>query len=285
MNKVIKLPNGRSLGYAQYGDQSGKPIIFFHGTPSSRLLRHPDDSLTESLRVHLVTIDRPGFGLSTYQPNRQLLDWPGDVATLADELGIERFAVAGISGGGPYVAACAYKIPHRLTVAGIISGVGPTDVDENIDEIYITRKAGVILARNAPWLLRPLIWLLQNPQRNPEKYYQKNLAQLSPADQEILRRPEIKSLLMKSWSEGTRRGIRGFTREGIIFSNPWGFQLEDIRVKVHIWHGNQDTSTPITMAQYIASRIPHGQLTIIPDKGHFLLFDHWEEILTTLTRL
>jgi pimeloyl-ACP methyl ester carboxylesterase len=198
MTNTTTLPDGRTLSYAQYGDLNGKPIFFFHGTPSSRLFRHPDDSLTKSLGVRLITIDRPGFGLSDFQPGRQLLDWPDDVAALADDINIQTFAVAGISGGGPYAAACAYKIPHRLTMAGIISGVGPTDVEENVQDLYKIRKAGVFLARESPWFLRPLIWLIQNPQRNPEKYYSKILITSSPPDQAVLSRPEIKTLMKLS---------------------------------------------------------------------------------------
>jgi len=85
-----------------------------------------------------------------------------------------------------------------------------------------------------------------------------------------------------NWNEGTRNGVRGFVSDAIIFANPWGFSLEDIQAKVHIWQGDADTSTPVAMAEYVASRIPDCKLTIIPDKGHFLLFDHWKEILTEL---
>jgi pimeloyl-ACP methyl ester carboxylesterase len=284
MTETITLPDRRTLAFLQSGDPAGKPVLFFHGSPGSRLLHHPDDSLTAALGVRLITIDRPGFGGSDYQPNRKLLDWPSDVTALVDKLGIKKFAVAGVSGGSPYVAACAYKLSDRLTVGGIISGVGPTDVAENVARIYKTRKGGIFLARHAPWLLRPLIWLLQNPQRGIEKYYLKILAESSFVDQEILRRPEIKSLVMASWNEGTINGMRGFTRDGIIFSLPWGFQLEDIRVKIHIWHGDKDTSTPLCMAKHLASLIRDCQLTVIPGKGHFLLFDHWSEILTTLIK-
>jgi len=160
----ICLPDGRLLAYAQHGDLNGKPVFFFHGTPSSRFLRHPDDVLTSSLGIRLITIDRPGFGLSDSYPNRKLLDWPDDVAAVADVLGIERFAISGLSGGGPYAAACAYKIPHRVTMAGIICGVGPTDLPEHVALMYPIRRLGVRLARSAPWLLRPLIWATQNPQ-------------------------------------------------------------------------------------------------------------------------
>ena len=282
MTATMTLANGRILCFEEFGDPNGKPLFFFHGTPNSRLLRHPDDSLTASLGIRLITIDRPGFGKSTYIPNRQLLDWPDDVVALADKLGIEKFAVAGISGGGPYVAACAYKIPDRLTHAGIISGVGPTDSPDIIEDLYTERKAAVFIARNTPWLLRLSIWLFQNPRRNPEKYFQKILAKCSHTDREILTRAEIKSLLISGWIEGTRYGMKGFAREGIIFSKSWGFQMEDIGMNVHIWHGDQDSSVPITIAKLVAKRIPQCEFHILVGEGHFLLFDHWSEILTTL---
>jgi pimeloyl-ACP methyl ester carboxylesterase len=283
VNEVITLPDGRSLGFAQYGNPNGIPLVFFHGTPSSRYLHHPDDDRTASLNVRLITVERPGFGLSDHQPGRTLLDWPDDVEVLAEKLGLKQFAVAGVSGGGPFAAACAFKIPHRLTKAGIISGVGPTDVEENIKALYDSRKAGVMVAKYSPWLLRPLIWLLQNPQRNGEKYFQKILNQSSQADREILSQPAMKSMFLRNWQEGTRNGVRGFAQDGIIFSNPWGFQLCDIQTRVDIWHGDQDTSTPLNMALYMADQIPDCQLRIVPGKGHFLLFAHWDEILSTLT--
>ena len=285
MDKTIKLPDGRRLSYAENGDPKGTPILFFHGTPSSRYLRFPDDSFTGSLGIRLITIDRPGFGLSDHQPNRQLLDWPDDVEALANALEIDRFAVAGISGGGPYVLTCAYKLPHRITKAGSISGVGPTDVEELYDDMYPERKKAVKLARSAPWLLKPLIGLTHNPQRNIEKYFQDVFDKSCQSDQEILNRPEIKSLMIKSWLEGTRQGVGGFACDGIIMSHPWGFNLEDIQVKVLMWHGDADTSTPLVMAEYITSRIPDCQLKVYPGEGHFLLFKKWEEILTSLVSL
>ena len=282
MDNTIRLPDGRQLSFAEYGDSQGKPVFFFHGTPSSRLLRHPNDAITKSLGIRLITIDRPGFGLSDPLPKRQLLDWPEDVAALADALDIDRFAVAGISGGGPYVLACAYKLPQRVAKAGSISGVGPTDFDENFRDMYPERKLAISLARLAPWLLKPLIGLTHNPQRNIEKYFEGIVKKSSKSDQEILNRPEMKSLMKKNWLEGTHQGVGGFVREGIIMSHPWGFRLEEIQIPVHIWHGDADTSTPQVMAQYIAGKIPDCQLTVFPGEGHFLLFDHWAEILTTL---
>ena len=125
--RSLELSDGRRLVYAEYGEFDGTPLLFFHGTPGSRRVARWADAAARRRGVRLIAPDRPGFGLSDPQPGRTLGDWPADVAELADALGLGRFAVAGVSGGGPYVAACAWRMPDRLTGAGIISGMGPLD--------------------------------------------------------------------------------------------------------------------------------------------------------------
>jgi len=130
INLTIKLKDGRQLGYADLGNPDANHVIFhFHGFPGYRLeaMLLADRAITKNVR--LIGIDRPGWGLSDFKKNRTLLDWPDDVAELADALGIDKFAVEGISGGGPYAAACAYKIPERLTSCGIISGLASKDLE------------------------------------------------------------------------------------------------------------------------------------------------------------
>lgn len=280
--KQIRLRDGRSLGYAEYGNPTGKPVVFFQGTPSSRLFHHPDESIAVSLGARITTMDRPGFGLSDFQSSRTLLDWPDDVVELADVLEIDRFAVAGISGRGPYVAACALKIPHRLTAAAIISGIGPIDAPGAIQGVARIRRLGVTVARHAPWLLRPLLWLVSNPHRNPERFFEQINAQSSESDWAILAQPQIKAMLIENWAEATHAGIRGFEWEALIFTRPWGFRLEDITMEVHLWHGEEDASTPLPMARYVANAIPNCHATFLPGEGHFLFFNHWEEILAVL---
>ena len=122
-NQTIRLKDGRTLGYTDLGNSDAKPVFHFHGFLGSRLeailLSEKD---IENLNIRLIGIDRPGIGLSDFKKNRTLLDWPDDVVELTDALGIDKFIVEGISGGGPYAAACAYKIPELLHSCGIISG-------------------------------------------------------------------------------------------------------------------------------------------------------------------
>lgn len=115
---TLTLPDGRSLGYAEYGPPDGDPLVFCHGTPGSRYSRHPDASLLEKHDIREVVLERPGYGRSAYQPGRELLDWPQDVREAADQLGFGQFAVAGFSGGGPHALACAARLPEQVTSVG-----------------------------------------------------------------------------------------------------------------------------------------------------------------------
>jgi pimeloyl-ACP methyl ester carboxylesterase len=143
-DRTISLPDGRYLGFAEYGAPAGKTLLYFHGHPGARYeARFLADSACRA-NMRLIGIDRPGMGLSTYQSGRQLVDWPGDVAALADRLGLERFAVVGFSGGGPYALACAHSIPERLISCGVISGTCPTGFVLSF------------LAAWLPWLMLPL---------------------------------------------------------------------------------------------------------------------------------
>ncbi len=276
--RQIRLDDGRLLGLAEYGDLAGKPIFFCHGTPSSRLV-HPDASITAEMGVRLIALDRPGCGLSDFQRNRRFLDWPDDVAEVADRLGLDRFGMVGVSGGGPYVAACAFKIPERLTAAVMVGCVGPSDVPGVMEGMPAIRRVGALLGRVAPGLLRPLLWWFQNPHRNLERFVASYTAHNLEPDRALFAQPEFMNMLKASYVESTRSGVRGFAWEVRLVSRPWGFRLQDISMDVHLWHGERDTSTPPAMARYMAEVMPNAHLTMFPHEGHLLIFTRWREIL------
>jgi len=120
----IQLRDGRWLGYTESGDPAGAPVLFFHGFGTTRVICPPDNSARQ-LGVRMIAVDRPGLGLSTPRPGRGLLDWPPDVSEFADALGIERFAIVGWSGGGPYALACGRFLADRVTSIALVSGAAP----------------------------------------------------------------------------------------------------------------------------------------------------------------
>ena len=140
-SKTVRLKNGRLLGYADYGDPAGQPIFYFHGFPGSRLEAANFDETAQASHYRLIGIDRPGMGLSTSDPNRTLLSQVDDVVCFADALNIDTFSIIGHSGGAPFVAACAYQIPHRLKGIAIVSGMAPLDNPEAKKRMPISRKS------------------------------------------------------------------------------------------------------------------------------------------------
>jgi pimeloyl-ACP methyl ester carboxylesterase len=277
----VRLADGRRLGYAEYGAPAGRPVLYFPGTPSSRLMHPPEaPSLAQSARV--IVVERPGYGLSDFQNNRSLLDWPADVGAFADLLGLDCFPVVGVSGGGPYAAVCAAMLPGRVSRAALISAVGSSDLPGAIEEMPRIRQLGTAVGRHAPGLLAAILWLVANPRRNPEKFFQKMISGNSAVDQAILSRPEIKAMLLANYQEAARSGVRGFAQDSIILSNPWGFRPQDIRIPVSVWHGEADANISISAARWLAGSIPGCQATFLPGEGHWLILEHWGEILSSI---
>ena len=285
VGQSIRLPDGRRLGYAEFGDPAGTPVVFFHGWGDSRLTRHPDDARTAALGVRLITVDRPGTGISDFQPGRTLLDWPADVAALADTLGLRRFAVFGHSGAGPHTLACAYKIADRLTAVGVVCGFAPFDRPDATTGMRKDMQQFIPLLRRMPWLTTLFLSSLPRQyRRDPDKAFEKQFGHDLPAsDLQMLARPEIRANVLAGAVESLRPGARGMAHEArLLFAQPWGFQPAAIQAEVWLWYGGSDVIVPPQQGEYLARAIPHSHLTIYPGEGHMVHITHWTEILQTL---
>ncbi len=298
MNSLIKettlyLHDGRRIGCAEYGLANGEPVLFFPGTPGSRF-RHPPEQPSLQRRVRVIVLERPGFGLSDYQVARRLLDWPSDVQEVAAQLGLERSAasedllrppplhIVGVSGGGPYALACAYRLPDQIKAVAIVSSVGPPDSPSGFKGMPRVRRIAAWLGRHAPGLLEFVLERRGNPHQDPEGFYRQMLAGNAPGDQAYLARPEIKAEMMRNYIEATRQGIKGLVQEGVVLSQPWGVPLEDIAVPVFLWHGEADQNVSLPATRYMAQAIPHCRAHFLPGTGHFLLWERWDEIMAEL---
>ncbi len=281
----IRLRDGRRFAYVEAGDLSGLPVFFIHGNPGSRYMRHPDDRLTHGLGVRLITPDRPGYGLSDFQPGRTLLDMPSDIEQLANLLGVGRFAVMGVSAGGPYVAACAYRLGERLTGAAIISGAAPFNRSGAVEGVNRDYRTAYAMATWPHWLLQPIMTLHdRSVRRRPDQALAAVMAHCSAADRAVLSDPLISSQIQGFRGEATRHGVQGMAREARLLTSPWGFPLEDIRIPVHLWYWEGDSIVPSQMGRYLAARIPRVVSHFLPGGGHFSIYTHWKGILTPLAR-
>jgi pimeloyl-ACP methyl ester carboxylesterase len=284
--KTLQLEDGRLLGYAVYGDPEGRPVFYFHGFPGSRLEARLADQVAASLGIRLIALERPGFGLSDFKAGRTIIEWPDDVVKIADALGINRFGVLGVSGGGPYATACALRIPQRLTAAAIVCGLGPLDIPNGTDRMIRNNHLMFLLGRRLPWLARLSLWRTGCQVRsNPEKMLGHMIGALPVPDKAVLARPEVKTTVKENIAEAFRSGCRGAVCELLLCTRPWGFALKDIATRVDLWHGEEDRSVPSTMGRYQARAIPNCRATFYPDEGHFsLAINHMEEILSSLLR-
>jgi pimeloyl-ACP methyl ester carboxylesterase len=280
-DNVLRLTDGRRLGYAEYGDPDGWPLMFFHGTPGSRVMARFAASRAREMGVRLIAPDRPGFGLSDVQPQRRLLDWVEDIRELADALSLDRCAVAGVSGGGPYVAACARKMGKRLVAAGIVSGLAPADQVRR--ELNWLHRLCTVLVRRAKLVSLVLGLLAQSARYHPELII-RGMGLVAPwGDRKILSQPEVRVTQIDGISEAFRRGARGTAIELALFSRPWGFDVKEIKVPVHLWHGEADHIVPVKMGRYLADHIPQCQARFIPGAGHLWIFEGYEEVFRALS--
>lgn len=279
----LRLSDGRALGYAQYGDPEGRPLFFFHGTPGSRTLAQLFDAGARRDGIRLIAPERPGFGRSDFLPERTFADWPDDVAELADALGFDRFAVAGFSGGGPYAAACAWKLPQRLTGTAIISGVGTAYVGSETGGVRRLTSALISVARRVRVVAGVVkrVVTFATP-RLPDRTLVQFLGKLPQPDEEIMARPEVTAVLAEDLREAFCGGAEGVELEVGLFDRPWGFELGEVSVPVHLWHGEADLSVPPASGRSVAAAIPDCRPVFIEGAGHFAVVDLMDEVTATL---
>ena len=281
--QTLQLRDGRILGFAVYGDPDGKTGFYLHGFPGTRLEARIADAAATRLGIRIIAPDRPGFGLSDFKPGRTIADWTDDLVEAADALGIGRFPVIGLSGGGPYAAACALRIPHRLTSVAIVSSMGPVHIPGATNGMGRQSQVFFALARRLPWITHPAMWWLgRQARRDVGRLLDRMSAGLPAADRAILARPEVRAGLQDDIAEAFRHGSRGAAWELSLLTRPWGFRPEEIQMEVHLWHGEADVSVSPSMGRYLATAIPNCHARFYPGEGHLLAVDRMEEIQAAL---
>ena len=281
----IKLRDGGTVAVSEYGAQSGAPIFFCHGWPSSRTMAELTDTAARELNLRIISPDRPGIRDSSLQPERKLLDWPPLLAELADKMGIGEFRMLGISGGAPYALAAAWAMPERVRAIAVVSGVPP--LAEMTDRggllalyrwllFFYPRHRELLrfsfhavrpfLSRKVPIRLRPLLLKL-----------------LQPCDANVMRDIAAFEACFESQRQAWRASADGLMIDAEIYAQPWGFPLEEIRAPVRLWHGKKDRSFHWPLARSLGERLPVCTEHLVENEGHYSLpIRHMREILDDL---
>ena len=282
---TITLADGRTLGWYELGDPNGVPCVFLPGTPTSGLVGLLYDDDARSAGVRLISVDKPGYGVSSVDPQRSLLRFSQDVASLLDHLGLDRVVVLGESGGGPHALTLAHDLPDRVRLAVAVAGLGPASEAWVREGMWRMNRNLLWLAAHAPKVVELSMALMSRLVFAPGRraaFEKLTLKPMPAPDRRVIEtHPELVDVLHASTVDAFRLGPRGAAGEFRVFARPWHFAVEDIRVPLELWHGEHDVNVPVSTAKEIHRRVPRSRLHLKPDSGH-LLFEHRAEFLAAV---
>jgi pimeloyl-ACP methyl ester carboxylesterase len=281
---TIILPDGRRLRWHEFGDPDGSPVIYTAGSPVSGLGGAFYDEAARAAGLRWISPDKPGYGGSDYQRKRTILGWAEDLAALAAHLGLDRFALAGESGGGPFTLAAAHQLADRVSVVVLIAPAGRRDTtepprpDERANELVRLRVI-FWLARYMPALTTIPIASMRRELLNPVRYersLQKELAATPEATHAGLR------IEFEAVADALRPGTRGAVQETTLLTRPWGFPLSEIKTPVHLWQGALDRNVPPASTRRLAGDLPDATLHVSESSTHDVGRDRSAEIMSVL---
>jgi pimeloyl-ACP methyl ester carboxylesterase len=281
---VLPLPGGGALGFREYGAPHGRPLLFFHGWPGSSAQAIFLDRFARSHGRRVISVDRPGLGRSTRIPDRNFLHFPPLVDELIERLELGACDVMGMSGGGPYALACAWALPHRVQSAAVCCGAPPLDTPQARRRFWILYRTMLAVHDRFPAVLQSILVPVSLAGRIRPPWPLMRLAALTmgPRDREFLSDRARFDEFYPSFREAMRSGPRALYDDGRCYTEPWPFDVSQIRVPVRIWHGTQDPNFHWSLAEELASRIP-GAVFHLREEGHYSLpAFRMDEILTDL---
>jgi pimeloyl-ACP methyl ester carboxylesterase len=278
------LPDGRRLGYAEFGDPSGRVVLWFHGTPGGRR-QFPivGRRAAEELGLRVVVVERAGSGLSDSHAYHQVADWAADMAHAADALGADRLGVVGLSGGGPYALSCAASptLASRVAAVAVLGGVtpsvGPDSATRGAIELARTFAPALSvlrrpLAAGIAGLLMPILPLAH--------FAYQGFAGLMPeGDKRVFANPDIEAMFVDDILLAARGRFQALVDDARLFGRDWGFRLADVKVPVRWWHGDADPIVTFNDAQTAVSLLPNAELILMPDESHLGGFAAADDVL------
>ena len=274
----IRRADGSVIACEVVGAHDARPLLLCHGLADSRLSAHLFADAAQALGWRVVAPDRPGTGGTGPRRLRRLVDWVEDAARVLDALGIGSAAVLGVSGGGPFAAACAAGMPDRVSTLTLVSALGQPGWPTR--GMALGERRSLDLARHAPafggWFLGRLAVLAR---RSPQAFLRLATSELPAIDRRALDTPEMRDAFLASYVEAFRHGSWGVAQDLRVLTQPWGFQLGSIQVPTSIHHGDADTTVPVRHARLFAEVIPGAQLHIHSGHGHFSIQDAARELL------
>src|SRR4051794_19351489 len=283
--RVVRLPDGRSLGVHEYGDASGLPCLYIPGTPASGLAGGAYHEAARVAGVRLIALDKPGYGVSDAATSRTLSAFSADAQAVAESLGLQRFSLLGESGGAPQALAAAARLANRVERTVIVAGMGPYDDAAMFHAMKPGNRRLMAVARHAPVLLRLPMALtrrsLLNPRRS-EAYVRAQLAHAGPADRRALEQLMAEADVTAPARDALRAGTKAVAAELAMLARRWDFDVADITGPVELWHGAEDVNVPPAVAVSLGRRLPNAIVRVIEGEGHAVGWSQRRPIMAVL---
>jgi pimeloyl-ACP methyl ester carboxylesterase len=266
----VRLPDGRRLDMRVSGPADGVPLVFHHGTPGAATPVRALERAAHERGLRLVTTSRPGYGDSSRQPGRAVVDVVADTAAVLAAIGTERCLIAGWSGGGPHALACGARLGAAAAVL-VIAGVAPYGA-EGLDWMAGMGEENIVefsAAVHGEDELRS--YLLQEREQLKDitaADVASSLETLLPDVDRAVLTGEFAEDMAASFREAVRVGAEGWLDDDLAFASPWGFGLEEISVPVMIWQGSADLMVPFSHGQWLASHLPAASAHLQQGEGH-----------------
>jgi pimeloyl-ACP methyl ester carboxylesterase len=281
-NTIIDT-TGATVGYYEYGDPAGKPVLTFHGTPACGAGFDFTDAPARERGLRVIAPDRPGVGRSSRRTSWRVGDYPAMVTSFADAMGIDRFSVWGYSGGGPYAVACATKLSNRVKAVAVSSGMGEIGVYAQPKDFEKTDRQMLSLAVKHPAIARQIMgisgWLAKRSPKSAMKSFAK---QLDPSDRAVLATLGEPHEVMALFISAFQNGAHGVVADYAAVAHPWGCDLSAADLPVTVWHGTEDQMVPLHHAEQLAARLPKATLRTWEGEGHLGTITHVADILDSL---
>ncbi len=282
--KIAVLKDGRNLAYMEFGNPKGTPVFYAHGGPGSRLEGEWFHDIAFRRRFRIIATDRPGFGESSYLPNRKPKDYARGIAELADFLNIDKFGVMGWSGGGMPTTICAHEIPERLlfnfTFAGYTNWAEMPNAESYLagGRDNVENAGAMFRLSTVEDFSKSLMPMHERLKTSPEEAYAAIINQLNDTDKAIAAKTSFKKIFIRSQIEAFKQGTTGPGHDGFLHFQDWGFRLRNIAFPIHVFHGNSDGLVPVEYGKHLRDNVQNCRLTLWEGEGHFAPNNHMEEI-------
>ncbi len=286
ITRTVRTAANRVVGYYEYGDPAGVPIVALHGTPACGAGFAWADRRARERGIRLLAPDRPGVGDSDPWPRGHgptVVDYPPELFAFADAVGLDSFSILGYSGGGPYALAAAHQRADRVAAVAIVSGSGQVGVWASVTDFETVDRLLTRAAQRVPALARVSLTIgAQFSRVIPRTSLWFGQLEMSTPDRMVMAEFPSARAALAVFTQSCAHGSSGVVDDYAALGRPWGFPVEEIAVPVCCWHATTDEIVPVHHTVELARRIPGATVLQWPDEGHLAIVDHVGEVLDAL---